>query len=197
MKNKKLQTGFTLIELLAVMIILVVVGTIITSILVSTLRSGDKSTTTNDIRQNGNYAINQMSKMITYAKSFDGVNDGITWHTDCVAPPAPAPPLPSKYYSVRISSFDGGQTTFSCTTDFKLASGSASVPIDMIPPDTIIASPRCYFTCSQDNLSAPPTIGINLTLQKKPQPGFTLLPEAQTVINFQTSITLRNSALNN
>lgn len=195
MKNKKIQAGFTLIELLAVMIILVVVGTIITSILVSTLRSGDKSTTTNDIRQNGNYAMAQMSKMITFAKSFDGINDGITWHTDCVAPPAPTPALPSQYYSVRISSFDGGQTTFSCSgsPDFKLASNAA----DMVPSNKIIASPRCYFTCSQDNLSAPPTIGINLTLEKKPQPGFTLLPEAQTVINFQTSLTLRNSALNN
>jgi prepilin-type N-terminal cleavage/methylation domain-containing protein len=188
MKNKKLQSGYTLIELLAVMIILVAVGTIITSILVSTLRSGDKSTTTNDIRQTGNYAIAQMSKMIAYAKSFDGVSiDGTTFVDNCV------PPSSQNYISVKISSFDGGQTTFRCTKDGiygVLSSNSAT----LIDTGTIDAT-TCYFTCSQNNISTSPTIDINLTLQRKHASTFTLLPEAQTVIDFQTSVTLRNNGL--
>lgn len=190
MKNKKIQAGFTLIELLAVMIILVTVGTIITSILVSSLRSGNKSTTINDIRQNGNYAMAQMSKMIAYAWSFDGVNDGTTWYPDCT--PATLGSV-NKFYSVKITSFDQFQTVFNCSSDGKLASNGA----DLIPSGSIIANPQCYFTCSQNDSSTSPTIGINLTLERKPPTGFTLLPEAQTVINFQTSVTLRNNGLNN
>jgi prepilin-type N-terminal cleavage/methylation domain-containing protein len=194
MKNKKLQAGYTLIELLAVMIILVAVGTIITSILVSTLRSGDKSTTTNDVRQSGNYAISQMSKMIAYAKSFGGVSQdyGSTFANNCVAPvvgqgvPTPIPP---SYNAVAINSFDGGQVIFNCSADGKLASNGAN-----LIPDTMTAS-ACSFTCSQNSTSTSPTININLTLQKNHPVGFTLLPEAQTVIKFQTSVTLRNNGL--
>jgi type II secretory pathway pseudopilin PulG len=127
MKNKKLQAGYTLIELLAVMIILMAVGTIITSILVITLRSGNKSTTTNDIRQNGNYAMAQMSKMITYAQEFEGVsvNDPSQFpaqlQTDCTSQPAF-----TQYKYLRIKSFDEGITTFACT-DSKIASQSSIV----------------------------------------------------------------------
>lgn len=206
MKNKKLQAGYTLIELLTVMIILVAVGTIITSILVSTLRSGDKSTTTNDIRQSGNYAIAQMSKMIAYAKSFGWVSidpNALTGTDNCIPSavgletPTPTPP---EYKSVMVNSFDNDAQgnprpiIFSCqnsddgTTVF-LASNGAH-----LTPDTMTAS-SCFFTCSQNSTSTSPTIDINLTLKRRPPVGFTLLPEAQTVIKFQTSVTLRNNGL--
>jgi len=192
MKNKKLQVGYTLIELLTVMIILVTVGTIIISILVSSLRSGNKSATTNDIRQNGSNAIAQVSKMITYAYSFDGVNDGNAWYTDCLSSTLGAV---NKFYSVRISSFDEDQngnhlqTTFNCS-DMVLSSQSASMTTPLVNPDT---SATCWFTCSQNSLVTPPTIGIDLTLQKKATG--TLLPESQAVIHFQTSVTMRNNNL--
>lgn len=184
------RQGYTLIELLAVMIILIAVGTVIASILVLSLRGGNKSTTTNEIRQSGNYAISQMSKMITYAKSFDGVDsNGID---NCILPSVgqgtPTPDPNQQYSSVTITSFDDGQTTFSCSdTNDTLSSNSAA----LINPATMNAS--CYFTCSQTDLVSPPTIGIHLTLKKKTQTNQVLLPEFQTVINFDTSVTLRNS----
>ena len=188
MKNKKIQAGFTLIELLAVMIILVVVGTIIASILVSTLRSGNKSTTTNDIRQNGNYAITQMSKMIAYAESFDGVSlNGVSNFVNCVPPvvgqntPIPAP---SQYSGVKITSWDGGQTIFSCLNNMLSSNSAAMVNSDI--------DATCYFTCSQISKDISPTIGIDLVLKRLPSSG-TLFPEAQTTIHFQTSVTLRNN----
>jgi type II secretory pathway pseudopilin PulG len=195
MKNKKLQAGYTLIELLAVMIILMAVGTIITSILVITLRSGNKSTTTNDIRQNGNYAMAQMSKMIAYAYSFDGLSaDGHqqTWYDNCVIPyvgsNTPTPSLPSKYYSVKITSPDQFQTIFNCDiTNNVLSSNSAA----LVNSDT---DATCWFTCSQSSLTSAPTIGIDLTLKKRTT-GLPFLPEAQTAIHFQTSVTVRNNNL--
>jgi prepilin-type N-terminal cleavage/methylation domain-containing protein len=181
MKNKKPQAGYTLIELLTVMVILVTVGMIITSILVSTLRSGDKSSTTNYIRQSCNYAIAQMSKMIAYAKSFNGVFDEQQrlW-TNCVG-------STKTYYNVKITSFDDGQTIFNCSNS-KLSSNSASL---VNPIDT---DATCSFACSQNDIYTSPTINIFLTLKKlKPAGITTLLPEAQTTIIFQTSVTLRNN----
>jgi type II secretory pathway pseudopilin PulG len=196
MKNKKLQAGYTLIELLAVMIILMAVGTIITSILVITLRSGNKSTTTNDIRQNGNYAMAQMSKMIAYAYSFDGLSaDGQqTWYDNCVIPyvgsNTPIPSLPSKYYSVKITSSDQLQTDFDCSNTI-LSSQSAGLTSPLVNSDT---DATCWFTCSQSSLTSAPTIGIDLTLKKRTT-GLPFLPEAQTAIHFQTSVTVRNNNL--
>jgi prepilin-type N-terminal cleavage/methylation domain-containing protein len=180
LKNDK---GYTLVELLAVMVILVAVGMIITSIMVSSLRGGGKSLTTNDIRQNGDYAISQMSKMIAYAKSFNGVYNATssTW-TDCVG----SSPT-DKYDSVRITSFDEGTTIFNCA-NMVLSSNSAA----LVNPDLDAA---CYFTCSQDSLSTSPTINLYLTLKKRQATGFTLLPEAQTIIDFHTSVTLRNNLI--
>jgi len=185
--------GYTLIELLAVMLVLTAVGTIIGAIFVSALRGGNKSTTTNDIRQNGNYAITQMSKMIAFAKSFNGITDfDRVTHTNCVAPEGGAKP----YASVTITSFDDGVTTFSCEKDPKtgtygaLASRSGALqPIYLIDTNTINVFP-CNFTCTQANLFSPITININMTLQKQVSSGFS---ETQTVIPFNTSVTLRNS----
>jgi type II secretory pathway pseudopilin PulG len=190
---KNSRQGYTLIELLAVMIILISVGTIIASILVLSLRGGNKSTTTNEIRQSGNYAISQMSKMIAYAKIFGGVStDGSDFNNDCVLPAVgegtPTPDPRKTYPFVKITSFDGGETIFGCSnSDNTLSSNSAA----LINPATMNAS--CYFTCSQTDLVSPPTIGIHLTLKKKTQTNQVLLPEFQTVINFDTSVTLRNS----
>src|SRR5471030_3143176 len=117
MKNIN-NKGYTLIELLAVIIVMVTVGGIITSILVSALRGENKTNATTQVRQNGDSAISQMYKSIAYAKSFDGIStDNVNFDINCVPgnPPAPTPtPTPTAYKYIKITSFDGGQTTFAC-----------------------------------------------------------------------------------
>lgn len=180
--------GYTLVELLAVIIILVSVGTIITSILVTSLRGGNKSNTTNEVRENGNYVLAQMSKMITFAKSFDGVStDGVNYVTNCIVtqPPAPTPTLaPVSYTYIKITAFDGGQTVFSCSGS-TIASNGAS----LINTSNLSVS-SCSFICSQTNLISSPIIDIDFTLSKS-NSGFFV--ENQTVIPFQTSVTPRNN----
>lgn len=192
MKNKHKflilnNKGYTLIELLAVIIILVSVGTIITAILVTSLRGGNKSNTTNEVRQNGNYIISQMSKMIAYARSFDGVStDGVTYTADCTVtqPPAPTPTFaPVLYRYIKITSFDGGQTVFSCTAS-SIASNGA-----VLTNSANLNVSSCSFYCSQANVLAPPTVNVNFTLSKA-NSGFFV--ENQTTIPFETSITPRN-----
>lgn len=196
-KYFKNNYGYTLVELLAVIIIIVVVGGIMLGILTSSLRGGNRSTTVNDVRQSGNYALTQMSKMIAYSKVFEGVSDGtvdgngnLIYQTDCVpaSPPAPTPtPTPSSYSYLKILSFDGGETVFSC-----LAGGTQSIASNgasMINTSGInIAS--CSFSCTQSSLATPPTIDINFTLSKS---NGGLFGENQTSIPFSTSVTFRNN----
>lgn len=196
MINKK-SNGYTLIELLAVIIIIVVVGSIIVGILTYSLRGGNRSSNVEDLRQNGNYALSQMTKMIAYAKTFEGVSTGaldgngnMIYDTNCIPtnPPAPTPtPTPTQYSYIKILSFDGGETVFSCDSGLTptISSNSASM-LDT----TLVTVSFCSFTCTQTNLTFPPTININFTLSKKNSGSFS---ESNFSIPFNTSVTLRNN----
>lgn len=170
--------GFTLIELLTVMMIMITVGLIIAAILVSTLRGSNKTNTVNTVRQNGDYAISQISKMLEFAQSFGGVsNDNINYSTACSSPTTP-------YNYIKIKSFDNGQTIFSCnTSNSTIASNGASL---INPNDVSLID--CSFTCSR-NISVPPTIGIDLKLTQKSSTG---LFENNASIEFKTSVIMRN-----
>lgn len=169
-----IQTGFTLLELLAAMVVLIAVGTIIGAILFASLRGATKTNTITNVRQNGNYAISQMTKMIRGAKTLDLPDP-------CVSPPSPTP-IPT-YPSVTFTSFDGGQTIFSCDSD-TISSNSASL-LDT----SVVSLLSCSFTCSRTSFSDVPTIGINFTLI---QSGISAFNEKKASIPFQTTVLLRN-----
>lgn len=201
LRIQNFQKGYTLIELLTVIAIVVVVGVIVTGILISSLRGGSKSNVLDNVRQNGNDAITQMSKMIIYAQSFNGAStDGIFYTTNCtqVIPPSPSPsPTPVSYKYIKITSFDGGTTIFSCngqtdTPQNTLASKSGSLAPFSIIDTSNVSLTSCYFSCSQANFGQDYMIGINFTLSQKSASGFA---EKQATIPFQTSITVRNKNL--
>jgi hypothetical protein len=129
-----------------------------------------------------------MSKMVAYARSFDGFSTGATDANgnlilikSCVSLP------PATYQDIQITSFDQGQTIFSCSgSPLVIASNGAS----MISSSDISVT-SCYFTCSQQNLSTPPTIGINFTMSKNTSSVFV---ENKIIIPFQTSVTPRNDS---
>lgn len=182
LKIKNSQKGYTLVELLAVLIILVSVGVVITAILVTSLRGGNKSNTTNDVRQNGNYIISQMSKMIAYSKSFDGVSvtgASDSYVKDCTAVIVPA----TAYKYIKTTSFDGGTTIFSCSGETIASNGANLIDINTLSVSS------CNFYCSQANKISPVSINVTFTLSKK-NSGF--FAENQTIIPFDTTITPRN-----
>ncbi len=189
-KIKNFEKGYTLVELLAVMSIVVVVGVIAAGILTSSLRGGSKSNVLDNVRQNGNFAITQISKMISYSQNFNGIStDGSFYTTNCTQniPPSPSPtPTPVVYKYIKITSFDGGQTIFSCNNS-TIASNGASL-IDTSSVSVVL----CSFSCTQDNFGQAPTIGINLTLSQNNPNNFA---EKGAIIPFQTSVTIRNSNL--
>lgn len=178
------ERGFTIIEMLAGIVVFVAIGTVITAIMVSALRGNSKTNTINTVRQNGNSAITQMAKMIRDARS-------LNTPYPCTTPPA------SPYTSLTITSFDGGQTTFSCSSSV-IASQSGAVSIPLIDsavvtfPSPTPSPAACYFTCTQSSSSDYPTVGITFYLKQK-NPGIPLFTEqTSTTIPFQTTVTLRN-----
>lgn len=176
------KNGYTLIELLVVMVVLLTVGFIVAVILVSSLRGSSKATTTETIRRNGNYTILQISKMIEFAQTFEGMsNDNNSYSTAC---PTPSPASTYKY--IKIKSFDNIETTFSCflNSSAPIASNGATF---VNTNDVSVTS--CYFTCSRSSINQPPVIGINFTLSQQGSPNFF---EKKGTISFETSVTMRN-----
>lgn len=111
MENKRCANGFTLIELLVVIVVLSFVGAIVVAILVSTLRGSQKTNVITEVRQNGNYAISIMARMIRNSQKINSCSGG----------------------RIDITNPDGGRTIFSCGSS-NIASNSAnlfpaSVPI--------------------------------------------------------------------
>jgi type II secretory pathway pseudopilin PulG len=186
--KKQNRNGYTLVELLAVIIILITVGAIISAILTSVLRSSNKSANTESVRRNGNYAITQMSRMISYAQKLEGVsvsgnfNDPTQYQTDCVSQ---VPPL-TQYKYLKIQSFDRGITTFVCN-DSKISSQSASGINYLVDPSLTAA---CYFNCVQESAAAPAKIDIFLNLSVRNSANFS---ESQAEIPFETSVIIKNS----
>jgi prepilin-type N-terminal cleavage/methylation domain-containing protein len=170
-----MRKGFTLIELLVVIGIFVLITTIILSILIVVLRGTKNSDSIILVRQNGQYAMAQMVRMIRFAKNLDSpvVCDGTFLN------------------SITITTFDLNQTTFSC-------------PIDPLPTPNFIASnsanstkltniqtvgvSSCSFVCTQSG-TGPPLINITFSLKKVNPNG---QPEGNVTIPFQSSVTMRN-----
>lgn len=64
-----MKKGFTLIELLIVVGLILIIGTVGTSVIASILRSYNKAHIINEIEQNGNYVLSLMESQIRNAKS--------------------------------------------------------------------------------------------------------------------------------
>lgn len=185
-KNFKFQKGFTFIELLTVAAVIVVVGVMIVAVIASSLRGSNRSNNVSDIREKGTFIISQMSKTLSYAKSFDGVSvSGAvgSFTADCTISIVPPPP-PTQYKHIQITSFDLGQTTYSCTTD-NIASNGAN-----LINTANMSVTACYFTCTQGGLSDSPQIDIHFTLSKNPTSTFV---ENRISTPFQTSVGFRNN----
>ncbi len=186
--RKKLQKGFTLIELTIVMGIFIVIGTIIVTILNSTFQGNTKARVTNDMSQNGNYALSIITNLLLNSQRFDGI---------VVTSPACTPSesetccsaTGTTGKSITVTGLDGGTTTLTCQDSganplvFKISSNSAS----LIDVNQVVVSPgSCSFTCTQVDEYSPPRIDIAFTLRNT---------SGNTSANFRTSVSLRNQNL--
>ncbi len=181
--------GFTFVEILVVLAVLMVTGAVVGVILFSTLKGATKTNTLSVVRQNGNYAIAQMSKTIRNAKQFNGVsinNDqNVPYTTDCTASDS----TPYKY--LKITDTNDQSVVYSCETT--TTSGIISIRTSLLDANSVVVN-SCSFICTQINFGDNPTIGINFSLSQKQAPGTTPLSDNQATVQFSTSINTRNLA---
>jgi prepilin-type N-terminal cleavage/methylation domain-containing protein len=179
-KDNYINLGFTLIEVLVVISVFTVLSTVIVAILFTVIRGTKKSDSITVVRQNGEYAIDQIIKKIRFAKSLD-----------YPSPAGGAPPECSSsgttVSSVTITNLDLSQTVFSCPGSLTYPNNISLDGAGLTNSNSVIVT-SCSFVCSQ-NSGGPLTIGVYFDLTKVSSSG---LPEENTTIPFQSSVTLRN-----
>jgi type II secretory pathway pseudopilin PulG len=189
-ENSELNKGFTLVELLASIIVLVVIGSVIAGVIVSSLRGSNKTNNIESVRQAGNYVLNQMSKDIEYAQTFDGRStglsndDGATYDTACKPALNPIPTPISPYNLITVRSSGNIVTKYKCTSSELSANGSP-----LISPESGTFA-GCSLTCIQNNPMDALIIKISFSIGSKVSN--TQVENSNPPIVFETSVTMRN-----
>lgn len=174
----KQDQGFTLIEILVVTAIILIIIAAVSSLFFSSLKGATKTTVINEAKQNGDYALSVMERMIRNARSIQNI---ITY---CDG---------TNKTSLVINNPDGGATTFSCPSgsETQIASISGSIT-NYLTSDKVTVS-SCYFSCNLGT-AQPAVVKISFSIsQRSPSPGVTLKPEELISINYSTSVVVRNT----
>jgi prepilin-type N-terminal cleavage/methylation domain-containing protein len=166
--------GFTLIEILVALGILAIIVVIVSNMFFTILKSSSKTKVLTEVKQNGNYALNVMARMIRNGRIGVG---------ECGAYPD----------RITITNPDDGITTFHCCgSPPMIASKSGSLTCEQarLTSDKVQASSSCddFISCTQ-TFEGPPVVTINFTLQ---QAGTASRPEEEATVNFRMTVTLRN-----
>jgi len=179
-KSQNLAGGYTLVELLAVTSIIVIVTGLIVGVLHSTLRGGSKTKITNDVSQNGNYALSVISNIALNAESVTNV--GGTDVSDCTTL--------QQGDSIEFKKADGSRLSFSCASD-SIASSSGTTTTYLIDNASVKVDPvSCNFSCFQSDANpySSPIIGVSFTVSQSKGSSFENLASS----SFKTSVTMRN-----
>jgi prepilin-type N-terminal cleavage/methylation domain-containing protein len=163
------KNGFTLIEMIVVVGILGIIAVVGSGTFFSILRGSTKTKTLQTVKQNGDYAISVMERMIRNARVL--IN----------------PTADSTVSSITIKNPDGGTTTFSCGGNpATIASNGAS----LLSNEVKVNDCNNIFNVSvgQPGIK-PPVVKINFSLSPVASLGRS---EERAEVNFQTTVTLRN-----
>src|SRR3989344_828205 len=204
-KNLKFSRGFTLVEMLAAVIVLAAIGSIISGIVTTSLRGSNKTNEIETIRQNGNYALSQVSQNIAYAQVFNGFCDNVddeeedpvdcdiddNYIAHCPSYLSPTP-VPVTYKYLKVTPSNGSPITYRCDgTVFEAVIPAESILESLVDTAKAVSIDGCVMTCLQTTASDAPIINIKLKLSPKDSAGLNL-PESSTPISFESSTTLRN-----
>ncbi|MFZ5845378.1 MAG: PilW family protein [Patescibacteria group bacterium] len=174
------RSGFTLLEVLVSIGIIAILGILVTQTFIATTRTNTKAELLKDIKENGDFALGVMVRMIQNAADITSscATGGTT--TD----------------NISILNSDGGTTTFACRLDgsvMRIASVSAGVPAYLTSSNLTLGSAACdtnalSFVCTtlSDNTRS---VKINFSLAQKGAPVFQF---EKMSVSFQTSAVVRN-----
>lgn len=174
---KKFSLGFTLIELLVSIAIIITTTTVVVAILASSFTGITKSSISEDIRQNGNSALNRMTRTIQFAESFQGVSsNGTDYITDCEFVQG------EQFNYVRVRT-NTEIATLSCTNSDIMKGTSSLIDKNRVG----IIENSCSITCLQENAAIPPVIGISFGLFNA-----SATDQKKSETFFSTSVKMRN-----
>lgn len=145
--------GFTLIELLVVVAIVAIVGSLVINLFASNLRASIKSKALTAVKQNGDYALAVMERMIRNADSI-----------------SPCSIIGETSEALTIVNPDGGTTIFACypdpgTTDClntQIASNSACLTSKHLE----VKTGSCSFFCQKPR-GKPAVVTVRFTISQK------------------------------
>lgn len=198
-KLQKKQHGFTLVELLAVMMAFAIVGSVAGGILITSLRTSNKASVITSVKQNGDFVVTQMSKVLRDAREL--VNP-----YPCNILPTP----PTVAQTVQVITNEGDSITVGCfgltptpgTTPAPtitvigslptIASASGTSNATSLLDSSAVRVSSCTITCSQAYKTDYPVITILFSLIQKSTTAFGDQIASATAVNFSTSVTLRN-----
>jgi len=193
---RKKQKGFSLIELLVSIVVLVSISSVIAGAMTSSLRGSNKTNSIENIRQNGNYTLKQISKNIEYAQVFNGLsNDGSTYITGCPFSTPTPPALPASvktfYKYIKVTPLNSNPLEYGCIPPV----APSTIPTftvngtDIVDTNSVELT-SCSISCAQTNASDMPIIGISFTLKQKNSNG--LVENSSPPVKFEASVTMRN-----
>lgn len=172
--------GFTLIEMLVVIAIIAIIGTMSTQIILSIIKSNNKTNIQNEVRQNGSYVIDSLERDIRSAIS-------ITNPVPLVSPGANGTTL-------TLVNSDGTNTTYTCgnkaagSNGFFRRNGNDLLNGDLSSGVAVdnTAGKQCNFNVVNSN---PLLVTVTFTLtQAINSPNRSDLSVSQS---FETTVTLR------
>ena len=142
------KSGFTLLEILVSVGILATVAILITQVLFTTTHVNKKTVILADIKQNGNFTLDVVSRMVRSAARIETSCDGT------VTTP-----------SAQIRNADDTVTVLTCVSDgtvARIASVSGTGTVSYLSGGTVTLSASGRSDCSDSSLqfSCPPTSGI-------------------------------------
>lgn len=174
MVNKK---GFTLIEMLVVIGALAIIVVVGSTSFFSLLKGSTKTRVANLVKQNGDYALAIMERMIRNGKIVENTE----------VPPQECELGMSK---LKILNPDGGETEFECS-ESAISSTSATTAEQIPITSDQVKVNSCSFDCQRTRIFEPDVVTINFTLSQAQED---VRPEEAVSIVFKTTVVLRNIA---
>jgi len=167
---RRRRSGFTLIEIIVVVGILGIIMIMGSNLFFSILRGSTKTKILQLVKQNGDYAISVMGRMIRNARSVSGSGSSIT-----------------------IVNPDGMPTTFSCGDIDIPLDGKAEIASNgarLISNEVKVENCSGIFSVTPGEVGvSPAAVTINFNLS---QAAVTTRLEERASVNFRTTISLRN-----
>jgi len=176
-------SGFTLVEILVVVGILGIIAVVASTIFFTTLRSAGKTKVLTTVKQNGDYTLSVMERLIR------GSQEVVT-NTDNKI-------CESGMNYLKFKRADGSTIEFGCleegAANGRIASNSARLTSSKVKVDSCsfdCSCPAVFPNCTAEGAKFyPKTVTIKFTLS---QVGAAVRPEEEATINFQTTVSTRN-----